>query len=85
MKIYNITVKREIIDLTEDDSDEEKQSDNTVDTGEENGRSNDKKRCRNENLGQRSVWGLQTGESRIIAKRMNVYDVKMVNVRRYGG
>jgi hypothetical protein len=50
MKIYNITVKREIIDLTEDDIDEDKQSDNSVDTGEENVCSNYKERCRNKTL-----------------------------------
>ena len=83
MKIYNISVKREIIDLTENDSDEDKQSDTTVDVREENICSNDAKRCRNESIEQSRVSGKQTGGQRIKIKRMNEIHAKIVNVRRY--
>ena len=49
MKIYNILIKREIIDLTDDGNDEDRRSNNAVNTREEIVRNNDAKRCRSEN------------------------------------
>ena len=64
MKIYNITIKREIVDLTEEDCDEEEKEQiqqNSVDTVGEDICEIDGNQSRDERIDQRKVSEEQTG------------------------